>query len=261
MNFVNISDIKKNNAICLNIDESPGVYKMLDKNGIILYIGKAKNLKKRITNYFKSNFHGNHIKTMFSLVDRIEYIITNSEYDALLLEENLIHKIKPKYNFLLKDDKSNFYYLTISDEKWPAIGVSRSITAGLVYGPFYSTASINLIFNLGQQVFKIRSCSIATFNNATKLKKICTLGEIGLCLSPCVIKAESYNNNLKKYKCLIQGKTGKTISMLNKEIKKFTKDQNYEAANKIKDQLYLLKKIDFSNIKEIKTILPIFKKN
>lgn len=156
----------------LNLPENPGVYQFFDKKGKILYIGKAKNLKKRIYSYFQNeNNKNNKVNILVKKIDNVKYIILDSESDALLLENNLIKKYQPKYNFLLKDDKT-YPWVCIKKERFPRIFYTRSyINDGSDYfGPYTSVTMVKTILDLIKKIFPLRTCKLDLSNEKIESK-------------------------------------------------------------------------------------------
>jgi excinuclease ABC subunit C len=163
----------------------PGVYRMYDAKGNVLYVGKAKNLKNRVSNYARGQGHNNRIAMMISLTAHMEFVTTQSEAEALLLESNLIKKLKPRYNVILRDDKSFPYILIAKDHPVPQLVKHRGARnrKGSYYGPFASAGAVNAAINTLQKAFLIRTCTDSTFNNRTRP---CLLHQIKRCSAPCV---------------------------------------------------------------------------
>ena len=190
----------------LSLPKSSGVYKMIDNSGNILYVGKAKNLKKRVTSYSKLNNQSQRILRMISQVNSLDIIITNSEVEALLLESNLIKKHKPRYNVLLKDDKSFPNILLTSGHKFPQIKKHRGRKSekGFYFGPFSSAGSVNRSIDALQKGFLIRNCT----DNVFKLRtRPCLQFQIKRCTAPCVglVSENSYKKQIDQAKIFLSG--------------------------------------------------------
>ena len=244
-----------------NIPELPGVYKMLDKDNKILYIGKAKSLKKRIVNYTSSNLSP-RIHRMIFLVRNFEYIITNSEAEAFLLEANLIKNHQPTFNILLKDDKS-FPYIKIDIEHdYPKIIKYRGKASenGLYYGPFASVYDVDLAITELQKIFLLRSCSDYYF--ATRIRP-CLLYQIKRCSGPCVNKVskESYLQLVTQAKKFLSGKFVELQEMLSVKMQQYSDDMEFEKAAVIRDRIKILTSLQMrsgnlnSNIKDADIIV------
>ncbi|MFV2035067.1 MAG: GIY-YIG nuclease family protein, partial [Halocynthiibacter sp.] len=171
---------------CLKtLDNSPGVYRMLDASGRVLYVGKARNLKKRVSNYANPAGHSARIARMISQTVSMMFLTTKTETEALLLEQNLIKQLKPHFNVLLRDDKSFPNILVAKDHPFPQIKKHRGAKKqnGDYYGPFASAGAVNRTLNQLQKVFLLRNCSDAMFANRTRP---CLLYQIKRCSAPCV---------------------------------------------------------------------------
>ena len=186
-----MSDIKHGIEVIKNnvklAPENPGVYRMLNKDGKVLYVGKAKNIKKRIVAYTHFEKLADHIKRMVSEVDSMEFIIVENEAKALLLENDLIKKLEPKYNVLLKDDKTFPHLFFDLNEEFPILRKSRGERKdkGKYFGPYANASAVNSVLNIVQKTFKLRSCRNSVFCNR---ERPCLLYQIKRCLAPCVGK-------------------------------------------------------------------------
>ncbi|NOX74784.1 MAG: GIY-YIG nuclease family protein, partial [Alphaproteobacteria bacterium] len=167
------------------LDNSPGVYRMLDDKGAVLYVGKARNLKKRVSSYAKASGHTARIGRMISATASMMFLTTKTETEALLLEQNLIKQLKPRYNVLLRDDKSFPNILVSREHEFPQIKKHRGKRSekGEYYGPFASAGAVNRTLNQLQKVFLLRDCTDAVFSSRTRP---CLLHQIARCSAPCV---------------------------------------------------------------------------
>ncbi len=168
----------------VSLTDGPGVYRMLDAKGVPLYVGKARSLKKRVAAYAKYSGHSNRIQRMIAATAAMEFISTQTETEALLLEANLIKRLKPRYNVLLRDDKS-FPHILFEDGPWPLMRKHRGArrAKGRYFGPFASAGAVNRTLNQMQKAFLLRTCSDAVFQNRTRP---CLLYQIKRCCAPCV---------------------------------------------------------------------------
>lgn len=238
-------DIKK-----IDIPENPGVYLMKANNSII-YVGKAKHLKNRVSSYFNREHDSEKTKELVRHIENIEFIICNSEIDALILENNLIKKYTPKYNILLKDEKT-YPYIRISKEKFPNIKIIRTTKAldtksGLYFGP-YPFGAWNLKKILAR-VFKIRDCN----RDMDKVyPRPCLKYYMKMCPGPCSFKDiyESYNQEVDKAKELLKGHSGEVITKLNYDMENAAKEMNFEKAIIIREQLKEIKNAVITQVNE-----------
>ncbi len=238
--------IKKNNFIgkelikflSSQIPTNSGIYKMIDIKNKIIYIGKAKNLKNRVLSYANSNLTP-RIEHMVSQIHFIEWIITSSEQDALLLESDLIKQFQPKYNILLKDDKT-FPFIKLSlDHKYPRIFKFRSKTSTAidgVFGPFASSEVVDDNIKIAQSLFKIRSCSDNVFSHR---QRACILYQIKRCSAPCVNKINDfdYKDSINQLVKFLKGDNQELKKQLSIQLEFLKKNQNYEQAIVIRDRI------------------------
>lgn len=229
--------------ILSGLPDKPGVYKFVGKNGKFLYIGKAKSLSKRVRSYFTGvNSQSFRIKTMVDKAVDINFTITNSESEALLLENNLIKQHLPKYNINLKDGKS-YPYICIKNERFPRVFPTRKkIQDGSVYfGPYASVKTLNSILELIRQNFKVRTCNynLSAENIEAGKFKICLEYQIGNCLGPCegLQEEEEYNSNIKAIRKILKGSYGGILGQLKKEMDAAAADYDFETAEAIKQRI------------------------
>lgn len=230
--MVEIFDIKK-----LDIPENPGVY-LMKKNSKVIYIGKAKNLKNRVSSYFNREHESEKTRELVKNIEDIEFIICNSELDALVLENNLIKKYTPKYNILLKDEKT-YPYIRISKENFPNIKIIRTTKAldtksGLYFGP-YPFGAWNLKKAL-VKIFKIRDCE----RDMNKIyPRPCLKYFMKMCPGPCTYKDIflEYNGQVERVKNLLKGKEKEVIASLKKDMEKAAEDMRFEEAINLREQI------------------------
>ena len=215
---------------------------MLNKSGDIIYIGKAKNLKNRITSYFRNKNHTNRIKRMVSQIDRIETTITPSEEDALLLENIQIKKHRPRFNILLRDDKSYPYIYINDSHDFPRISFFRGVKkkSGNFYGPFSSVYAVRNTINILQKLFKIRPCTDYFFKNRSRP---CLQYQIKRCSAPCVnlISKKNYQNDISLSTKFLEGKSDEIIKILIKKMDIASNSLEYEYAATCRDQIESLR--------------------
>ena len=226
----------------------PGVYRYFDTDDKILYIGKARNLKKRVSSYFISkNDVSYRIKVMVSKIRRIEYTVVSSEYDALLLENSLIKKFQPRYNVALKDDKS-YPFIVIRNENFPRVYPMRNpVKDGSEYfGPYASVTSMKMVLELIKKLFPTRSCSLnLTEQNINAHKfKVCLDYHIGLCKGPCegLQSKEDYARNIENIRHILKGNMQEVTQALNDRLDEAVAALNFEEAQIVKDKLALLQR-------------------
>ncbi|AXA33449.1 excinuclease ABC subunit UvrC [Francisella adeliensis] len=235
-----------------NLTTHSGVYRMIDANGEIIYVGKAKNLKNRVNSYFSKGAKDNKTLLMASQVEKIEITITPSDYEAYLLENNLIKQHRPKYNILFKDDKS-YPYLVISRDKFPRIAFYRGKSAykkGQCFGPFVSISSVKFTLNIIQKIFPIRQCENSYYNSRIRP---CLQYQIKRCLAPCVglVSEEQYNEQLAILKKFLAGKFSSVLEDISQKMHDASENMEYEKAQVYRDQLVVLRKLQQQQIVDI----------
>jgi excinuclease ABC subunit C len=227
-----------------NLTHQPGVYQMLGENGKILYVGKARNLKKRVTSYFSKQQQDPKTQALLKHVKDISIIVTHSENEALILECNLIKEHQPHYNILFRDDKSYPYILMTTDQTYPRIDFSRDQKKrkGQYFGPYPHATSIRETINLIQKLFRIRTCTDSFF--AARVRP-CLLYQIGRCSGPCteMISAEDYQNNVHFAVLFLQGENKQLLTELTEKMEAASETLNYELAAKLRDQIIKLRQL------------------
>lgn len=226
---------------------SPGVYIMHDKTGKVIYVGKAKKLKNRVKTYFDSSAKTQKTYALVSNVEDFEYILTNSEQDAFSLESNLIHKYKPRYNILLKDDKS-FPFIKINmKEKYPRVIVARrpKRDGSLLFGPYVTGIRISEMMGLIKWAYPVRWCN-TNFDGKKPLARPCLHGEIGNCLAPCAYpeREEEYMKNIQKIINFLNGDNKDIKIRLENKMKDLASQMRFEEALEVKNLLSSLEILD-----------------
>ena len=249
-----------------SIPESPGIYKMIDENGEVLYVGKAKNLKKRVSSYSKLNNQSQRILNMISLVRKVELSITNTEAEALLLESNVIKANKPKFNILLKDDKSFPSILLTSNHDFPQIKKHRGRKSqkGYYFGPFSSAGSVNRSLDALQKGFLLRNCTDNVFKLTTKP---CLQYQIKRCTAPCVglVSRKDYQIQVDQAKNFLNGDSDKIKEIFAEKMQEYSSNLDFENAavwrNKIR-ALTSIQSFQSVNINEIGNvdIIAVYRK-
>ena len=220
-----------------NLPNKPGVYIMRDASDTIIYIGKAKNLSKRVKSYFREKLDRPKTQILMSHFDSLEYIITNSEKEALILEATLIKKHRPRYNIQLKDDK-RYPYVKITDEEFPRLVITRNVTKnGVYYGPFTDVGSVKQTVKFLKSLFKIRTCR--------NMDGPCLNSQIDLCYAPCDgrISKEEYGEIINKIDLFFQGKYSTIVKNLKREMMQAAGDEQFEKAAVLRDQISSIEEI------------------
>ncbi len=227
------------------VPEKPGVYLMHDRQGTVIYVGKAVNLKNRLSSYFRKTGHNQRITNMIALIDYFEYIVTDNEYEALVLECNLIKKYNPKYNVLLKDDKGFPYIKVTLNEEYPRVMLARKTEkdGSKYYGPFYSAEAVYKTIDMLRRVFPLRLCDKMTASG--KNQRVCLNYHIGLCCGPCQkkISRNEYMSYVKGVCDFLGGKSEGVKAEIKKEMETAAKELNFELAAKLRDRLNILDRI------------------
>jgi excinuclease ABC subunit C len=228
------------------IPDNPGVYQFFDQAGIIIYVGKAKNLKKRLTSYFSKNQSGKTIALLRKTSD-IRHIVVDNESDALLLENNLIKKYQPRYNILLKDDKT-FPWICIKNEPFPRIFSTRNPVkdGSLYFGPYTSGLMVKTLIGFIRQLYKLRTCSLnLTKSNIEAGKfKVCLEYHLGNCKAPCVGKQarDEYIEYIDQIKDILKGNISTVIDHLKQTMSMYSAELRFEDAQSVKDKIDILSK-------------------
>ncbi|MDD4353525.1 MAG: excinuclease ABC subunit UvrC [Candidatus Nanoarchaeia archaeon] len=226
-----------------SLPDKPGSYQFKDNNGKIIYVGKAKNLKKRVSSYFINKHLDEKTKALVRNIDNLDFIVTNNEIEALILENNLIKKHNPYYNISLKDSKT-FAFIKLTDDEFPRFVILRDREKGNnVFGPFVLASDRKNILEFINKSFRLRTCK--------KLpKKECLRFYIGLCSAPCIkkISKEDYFDSVNKAKNVLLGKNDELESALKKEIKEYSINQEFEKAIVVREQL---KAVNYLNEKQL----------
>lgn len=220
-----------------NLPNKPGVYIMRDADDTIIYIGKAKSLIKRVKSYFREKLDRPKTQILMSHFDSLEYIVTNSEKEALILEANLIKKHRPRYNVQLKDDK-RYPYVKITNERFPRLVITRNVTKnGIYYGPFTDVGSVKQTVKFLKSLFKIRTCR--------NMDGPCLNSQIDLCYAPCAdnISEKEYSEIINKIDLFFQGKYSVIVKNLKKEMMQAAQNEEFEKAAVIRDQIASIEEI------------------
>ena len=224
------------------VPEQPGCYLYYDKDGEIIYVGKAKNLKRRVYSYFHKQHESAKTTVLVSQIEKLEYIITDSEAESLILESHLIKQHKPKYNILLKDDKKYPYFL-ITDEDFPRIQVVRKKNLnpdkGRFYGPYTDVGAMYATLDFLKKIFPLKQCKTPKFSN-----RPCLYYHIGKCLAPCQgkVSPEEYQKLIKQVELFLSGKQSELLKQIQAQMQKYAEAEQFEKAAKMRDSYLDLQK-------------------
>jgi excinuclease ABC subunit C len=230
------------------LPDKPGVYQFIDNKNEVIYIGKARNLKKRVTSYFtRTKYENNKLKILVRKIADIKHIIVANESDALLLENNLIKKYKPRYNVQLKDDKS-FPWICVKNEPFPRIFITRNLIrdGSIYYGPYTSVNMVRTLLELIRQLFPLRTCkfNLTEENIKNKKFKVCLEYHMGNCKAPCVGKQtkNEYEVSIKYVQQILKGNIFQVIEHLKGLMNKYAEEYKFEQAQIIKEKINILEK-------------------
>ena len=216
----------------------PGVYRMYGADGEALYVGKARRLKARVANYAKTGGHTNRIALMIALTRTMEFVVTSTETEALLLEANLIKRLKPRFNIILRDDKSFPYILIRSDHAAPQLTKHRGArkARGAYFGPFASAGAVNNTLNTLQKAFLLRTCSDSVYESRTRP---CMLYQIKRCAAPCVdyVDAEEYAELVADATSFLRGRSNELREALQTQMTAAAEAMDFEHAARLRDRI------------------------
>lgn len=227
------------------LPDSPGVYQFYDADGKILYVGKAKNLKKRVSSYFNKTHEYGKTRVMVKKIDSLKHIVVKTESDALLLENNLIKKYQPRYNVLLKDDKS-YPWICIKNERFPRIFPTRKLIkdGSEYYGPYTSMKTVKILLELIKSVYPLRTCSydLSPEKIDAGKYKLCLEYHLGNCKGPCegLQNSEEYHKQIDDIRQIIKGNFKSSLHYFKTQMKSLAKEMQFEEAQRIKDKIEVL---------------------
>ena len=232
--------------IITSLPDKPGVYQYFDASEKIIYIGKAKNLKKRVSSYFTNKTNDNaKLRMLVSKIQNIKFIIVETEFDAFLLENTLIKKFQPRYNVLLKDDKT-FPWICIKNERFPRIFSTRNIIkdGSEYYGPYAYVRTMNVLLELIKQIYPLRNCNynLSQENIEQGKLKVCLEYHLGNCKGPCINlqNEDDYNNTIKQIKNLVKGNISSVIHELKELMRQYATSLEYEKAQLVKEKIDMI---------------------
>lgn len=239
-------DDPKLREIILKLPSSPGVYQYFDTSGVIIYIGKAKNLKNRVLSYLNKTNQSGKTQVLVKKIADLKYIVVESEQDALLLENNLIKKYRPRYNILLKDDKT-YPWICIKKEPFPRVFITRRFVrnGSEYFGPYTSVKFANTLMSLIKSLYKLRTCNLGLSANAICAGKfkVCLEYHIHNCLAPCVgyISEQEYQENIIQIRNILKGNLSTVVDFMAHKMKDYAISLQFEKANEMKEAIDTLK--------------------
>jgi len=230
-------------AFLKNLTSRPGVYRMIDSTGTVIYVGKAKNLKKRVSSYFRKTGLTSKTRVMVAQIAHIETTVTHTENEALILENNLIKELMPRYNILLRDDKS-YPYLFISGDKFPRLSLHRGAKrkVGKYFGPYPSAGAVRESLNLLQKLFPVRQCEDSYYQNRSRP---CLQYQIKRCTGPCVglVSEEEYKKDVEHTIMFLEGKNQQVMDDLTQEMEQASQNLEFEHAAAVRDKIIALRRV------------------
>lgn len=231
-------------AFLKTVTNQPGVYRMYDAGGTVIYVGKAKDLKKRLSSYFRENVSSRKTEQLVKHIAAIDVTVTHTETEALLLEHNYIKLYQPRYNVLLRDDKS-YPYLFLSQETHPRISMHRGAkhAKGEYFGPFPSSYAVRETLILMQKLFPIRQCEDSVYRNRSRP---CLQYQIGRCLGPCVkglVSDEDYDQQVEYVRLFLTGKDKQVLAGLVERMEKASQALRFEDAARFRDQIQAVRTV------------------
>ncbi|MCZ6856273.1 MAG: excinuclease ABC subunit UvrC, partial [Gammaproteobacteria bacterium] len=225
-------------AFLSTLTRKPGVYRMLDAKGSALYVGKARNLKSRVSSYFRASGLASKTMALVAKIDDIEITVTNSETEALLLEQSLIKKERPPYNIVLRDDKSYPYIYLTDHTEFPRLCFHRGAKrkSGRYFGPFPSASAVRESINILQKLFRLRHCDDTFYKNRSRP---CLQYQIQRCSGPCVglVTPASYAEDVDLAEMFLDGRSNAVLKVFKKRMQEASDERNFERAAKYRDQI------------------------
>ncbi len=239
-----MSDVFDAKAFLKTVTSQPGVYRMYDAGGTVIYVGKAKDLKKRLSSYFRSNLASRKTEALVALIAQIDVTVTHTETEALLLEHNYIKLYQPRYNVLLRDDKS-YPFIFLSGDTHPRLAMHRGAkhAKGEYFGPFPNGYAVRETLALLQKIFPIRQCENSVYRNRSRP---CLQYQIGRCLGPCVaglVSEEEYAQQVEYVRLFLAGKDDQVLTQLIARMEKASQNLEFEEAARIRDQIQAVRRV------------------
>src|ERR1051326_1116218 len=232
-------------SIVRTLPDEPGVYQYFDKEGAILYVGKAKSLRKRVASYFQKEHDNGKTEMLVRRIEDIKFIIVETELDALLLENNLIKKYQPRYNVMLKDDKT-YPWICVSNERFPRIFSTRKVirNGSQYFCPYASVKMMHALLDLINKLYPLRNCNFNLSNENIEKKKfkVCLEYHIGNCKGPCegLQDEKEYNENIAQIKEILKGNISAAIRAMKQLMNEYSEKLEFEKAQDVKEKLDLL---------------------
>ena len=245
------------------LPESPGVYQYYDKDEKLLYVGKAKNLKKRVSSYFTKQHDNGRTRLLVKKIRNIKHIVVATETDALLLENNLIKKYQPRYNVMLKDDKT-YPWICIKKERFPRVFSTRRLIkdGSEYYGPYTNMKTVHTLLELIKGLYPLRTCNYDLSEEKIRAGKykVCLEYHLGNCLGPCegFISEASYQENIEAIRNIVKGNFKDSLSRFKKQMKTYATNLNFEEAQRVKEKIDVLENYQVkSTVVNPKKAMPI----
>jgi len=239
-----VNDVFDAKTFLKTVTSQPGVYRMYDAGGTVIYVGKAKDLKKRLSSYFRGNLASRKTEALVSNISQIDVTVTHTETEALLLEHNYIKLYQPRYNVLLRDDKS-YPYIFLSADAHPRLAMHRGAkhAKGEYFGPFPNGYAVRETLALLQKVFPVRQCENSVYRNRSRP---CLQYQIGRCLGPCVsglVSEEEYAQQIEYVRLFLSGKDDQVLNLLVGRMEKASSDLKFEEAARLRDQILAVRRV------------------
>lgn len=251
-----MSEIFDAKAFLKTVTSQPGVYRMYDAGGTVIYVGKAKDLKKRLSSYFRSNLASRKTEALVAQIQHIDVTVTHTETEALLLEHNYIKLYQPRYNVLLRDDKS-YPFIFLSGDTHPRLAMHRGAkhAKGEYFGPFPNGYAVRETLALLQKIFPIRQCENSVYRNRSRP---CLQYQIGRCLGPCVaglVSEEEYAQQVEYVRLFLSGKDDQVLTQLIARMEKASQDLAFEEAARIRDQIQAVRRVTENSLSPMRATI------